>query len=79
MIGTGKVDVGGTILRGAFAKWFGDPIDSNPYPDMPGYYVLHRAWRHGYLNSDEVLDDHDNLTAITAARRADAERRGRDL
>jgi hypothetical protein len=63
------VDVGGTILRGAFAKWFGrDTLDDNPYPPSPGYYTLHRAWRHGFLNSEAVLMEHDNLTEITAAK-----------
>lgn len=65
-----KVDVGGTILRGAFAKWFArDTLDDNPYSDSPGTYTLHRAWKHGYLNSKAVLAEHDALTTITAAVR----------
>ena len=62
-----STDVDGTILRGAFAKWFGrDTLDDNPYSEAPGSYVLHRAWRFGYLNSDAVLTEHDSLTTITA-------------
>ncbi len=60
-------DVDGTILRGAFAKWFGrDTLDDNPYADAPGSYTLHRAWRYGFLNSIDVLAKHDELTTINA-------------
>ncbi len=64
-----KVDIGGTILRGAFAKWFGrDTPNDNPYPDMPGYYILHKAWRFGFENSETVLMEHEQAPLIAAAR-----------
>lgn len=55
-----RVDVGGAILRGAFAKWFErDTLADNPFPDMPGYYVLRKAWSFGFQNSEAVLAEHD--------------------
>ena len=63
---TGKIDVGGTVLRGAFAKRLGDKLTDNPYADAPGYYVLHRAWRYGYSNSEAILTQHSALTEIAA-------------
>lgn len=66
---TGKIDVGGTMLRGAFAKRCGDKLNDNPYPDAPGYYVLHRAWRHGYANAEAILTEHSALTEIAAPMR----------
>jgi hypothetical protein len=52
--------VGGAILRGAYAKWFGrESIADNPFADFPGSYVLHKAWRYGFENSDAVLAEHD--------------------
>lgn len=63
---SGKIDVGGTVLRGAFAKRLGDKLTDNPYADAPGYYVLHRAWRHGYANSEAILTEHSALTEIAA-------------
>jgi hypothetical protein len=66
---TGKIDVGGTMLRGAFAKRCGNKLTGNPYPDAPGSYVLHRAWRHGYANSEAILTEHSALTEIAAPAR----------
>ena len=63
-----KVDVGGTILRGAFAKNFGREFCENPYPDPPGYYTLHRAWRYGFLNSKAVMSEHVNTPPSAAVR-----------
>jgi hypothetical protein len=64
-----KLDVGGIILRGAHAKFFGrDTLDDNPYPDAPGYYTMHRAWRYGFLNWEAVLDEHDASPVNTARR-----------
>lgn len=60
------IDVDATILRGAVARWFCEPPHSNPYPDAPGHYVLHKAWRYGYKNSETILAELDNLDAITA-------------
>lgn len=55
-----KVDVGGAMLSGAFAKWQGrDTLDDNPYADRPGMYVLHKAWRHGFEHHEEVIEDHN--------------------
>jgi hypothetical protein len=66
---TGKIDVSGTMLRGAFAKRCGDKLTDNPYPDAPGYYVLQRAWRHGYANAEAILTEHSALTEIAATVR----------
>jgi hypothetical protein len=52
-----KIDVGIAILQGAFAKKFAHALLENPYPDAPGCYVLHKAWRKGFLNSETVLLD----------------------
>lgn len=66
-----KEDVGGAILRGAFAKTFGRELADNPYSDAPGYYVLHKAWRYGFLNAKAVMEEHER-TPPTAAVRAGA-------
>jgi len=69
---TGKIDVGGTMLRGAFAKRCGEKLTDNPYPDAPGYYVLHWAWGYGYANSEAILTEHSALTEIAAPVRPTA-------
>jgi hypothetical protein len=46
----------GAKLCGASACWFGKPLDSNPYPDGPGWYVLRSAWTWGWINSEAVLE-----------------------
>jgi hypothetical protein len=56
-----KVDCDGAILRGALAKNQGrKTIDDNPYADFPGTMVLAKAWRYGYLHSDEVIAEWGN-------------------
>jgi hypothetical protein len=52
--------VSGAILRGATARWQArKKLADNPYADMPGSYVLHRAWDYGFRNAAEVLARHD--------------------
>lgn len=46
------------------AKWWGatcgkwlHPISDNPYPELPGSYVLHAAWDYGWNNWEDVYAD----------------------
>jgi hypothetical protein len=70
--------VSGAILHGAYAKWIGyDKLSDNPYADMPGSYVMHRAWRYGYLNSEAVIMEHcERQEPIRAAVRPKVRARG---
>jgi hypothetical protein len=66
---TDKRDIAATILRGAFAKWFArGSLADNPYPEMPGYYSLHRAWEYGFRNSEAVLAEHNAEIAEPASQ-----------
>jgi hypothetical protein len=59
--------IGGAILRGAYARWWGrETLADNPFPDLPGYFVLRRAWSYGFENSDDVLAEHDQGERVTA-------------
>lgn len=52
--------VDGARYRGAIARWCGrDRPEDNPYPNMPGSYVLHRAWLDGFNNCERFLAQHD--------------------
>lgn len=56
-----KTDCGGAILRGALAKFQArKSIEDNPWPDAPGFLVLHKAWRYGYEHSEEVIAEWEN-------------------
>ena len=63
-----KIDVGIAILRGALDKKFAHALSENPYPDAPGFYVLHKAWRHGFLNSETVLLELERRPPTAAVR-----------
>lgn len=65
-----RVDIDGSVLRGALAKWQArKSLDDNPFPDSPGYYSLHRAWKNGFLHSEEVLAAHDEAPCRTFAKK----------
>lgn len=52
--------VAGAIARGASARWFGrDTRSDNPYPDMPGCFVMRRAWDYGFMHAEEVIAAED--------------------
>jgi hypothetical protein len=52
-------NVRGAIFWGANARsWGSKTLLDNPFPDMPGWYVLHKAWAHGFQNAATVLAEH---------------------
>ncbi len=65
---TARMDLSVAVLRGAFAKKFSYSLSQNPYPDMPGYYGLHKAWRFGFLNSAAELDKLERTPPTAAVR-----------
>jgi hypothetical protein len=53
---TQRETVDAAMERGAAAAWLGEAhISDNPYPDAPGFYQLHKAWRYGFEHHEEVL------------------------
>lgn len=49
------VDVDGVMLWGAHAREWGKKLADNPYAAAPGTYVLHNAWKYGFVHAPEVM------------------------
>ena len=49
------------IFWGAHVAWCnkGKTLADNPFPDLPGYYMLRRAWAYGFKNSEAVIREVD--------------------
>jgi hypothetical protein len=48
------------IYCGAELATFADQsLDTNPFPDSPGWYSLRRAWEHGFRNSEAILRERE--------------------
>jgi hypothetical protein len=59
-IPTERSRIGAVILWGAAMNIPGRKLaDFNPFPDMPGYMVLRKAFAYGWNNSRQVLWEHE--------------------
>lgn len=48
------------VYCGAELATFADmTLADNPFPQSPGWYVLHRAWAYGFKNSETVLRERE--------------------